>query len=277
MLDSLPQQSVDLHPITPLRRGAGSSTVSKDSTECDKGSFYLSINDNMVQFYQKQHLYVSDKIKVANGVFEKITNEVKMRQASTVKIFLGAGSTIFHIANILAEKASQYPIRFCIYTHNLGALKRLLDTGVDLNNIDVFTAKGQIDPVTYTILGQVEEIDFGIPFDYVIMGTSYIIDGALYIESEKESVIKDAILHRLKGEKILVLTKHEFTDQSTRGLIPYGELHDFDSVIVPMHNTAQNTRKMHDNVFERYRNQLEPQIMHWNYTIFKVHQTEAVA
>ena len=258
---------------TQLRRyeeELGVQLFRKDNAGCKKGSFLLSIHNNMVQFYQKQHLYVSDKIKVANGVFDKIINETEMRQASTVRIFLGAGSTIFHISNILAERASQYPIRFCIYTHNLGALKRLLDPGVDFTNLDVFTIKGQIDPVTYTILGQNDDVDFGISFDYVIMGTSYIVDGVLYIESEKESGIKDAILHRFQGEKILVLTKHEFTNQRKRGLIPYGAIRDFDSVIVPVHSTAENSKKMHDISFERYRSQFEPQIMHWNYTIFKV-------
>jgi len=264
---------------TQLRRyeeELGVQLFRKDSAGCNKGSFYLSINDKMVQFYQKQHLYVSDKIKVANGVFDKIINESKMRQATAAKIYLGAGSTIYHIANILIERASDCPLRFGLYTHNLGVLKRLLEAGVDLNNIDVFTAKGQIDPVTYTILGQVEEIDFEIPFDYVIMGTSYVIGGSLYIESEKESGIKEAILHQAKGEKMLVLTKHEFTERSTRGLIPYGKLQDFDSVIAPVHGTYGNADKTHDLIFERYRNLFEPQIMHWNYVIYKVQRTGAV-
>ena len=265
---------------TQLRRyeeELGVQLFRKDSAGCNKGSFYLSINDKMVQFYQKQHLYVSDKIKVANGVFDKIINESQMRQAPAVKIYLGAGSTIYHIANILAERASDCPLRFCLYTHNLGVLKRLLEAGVDLNNIDVFTAKGQIDPVTYTILGQVEELDFGIPFDYIIMGTSYVIDGSLYIESSKESGIKHAILHRAEGEKMLVLTKHEFTDRSTQGLIPYGRLQDFDSVIAPVHSTTGNARKTHDRIFERYRYLFEPQIMHWNYAIFKVQNSDAAS
>lgn len=258
---------------TQLRRyeeDLGVQLFRKDSTGCKKGSFYLSINDNMVEFYQKQHLYVSDKIKVANGIFDKITNEAKLKQTDTVRIFLGAGSTIFHLANILAERASHYPIKFSIYTHNLGVLKRLLEAGVDLKNIDVFTTKGQIDPVTYTILGQLDEIDSRIPFDYVIMGTSYVIEGLLYVESRKETGIKDAILHRVEGEKILVLTKHEFTDQPIQGLQPYGAIRDFDSVVVPVHSIANDAKKKHDTVFEHYRNLFEPEIIHWNYMILKV-------
>lgn len=258
---------------TQLRRyeeDLGVQLFRKDSAGCKKGSFYLSINDNMVEFYQKQHLYVSDKIKVANGIFDKITNEAKLRQAGTVRIFLGAGSTIFHLANILAERASHYSIKFSIYTHNLGVLKRLLEAGVDLENIDVFTTKGQIDPVTYTILGQLDEVDSTIPFDYVIMGTSYVIEGLLYVESGKETGIKDAILHRVEGEKILVLTKHEFTDQPIQGLRPYGAIGDFDSVVVPVHSISNDAKKKHDMVFEHYRNLFEPEIIHWNYMILKV-------
>ena len=258
---------------TQLRRyeeDLGVQLFRKDSMGCKKGSFYLSINDNMVEFYQKQHLYVSDKIKVANGVFEKIINEARSRQAGTVRIFLGAGSTIFHLANILAERASHYPIKFSIYTHNLGVLKRLLEAGVDLKNIDVFTTKGQIDPVTYTILGQLDEIDSRIPFDYVIMGTSYVVEGLLYVESRKETGIKDAILHRVEGEKILVLTKHEFTDQPIQGLQPYGAIRDYDTVVVPMQSIADDAKKKHDTIFEHYRSLFEPEIIHWNYMILKV-------
>ena len=197
-------------------------------------------------------------------------NEAKLRQAGTVRIFLGAGSTIFHLANILAERASHYPIKFCIYTHNLGVLKRLLEPDVDLKNLDLFTAKGQIDPVTYTILGQLDEIDSRIPFDYVIMGTSYVIEGLLYVESRKETGIKDAILHRVEGEKMLVLTKHEFTDQPIQGLQPYGAIRDFDSVVVPVHSIANDAKKKHDMVFEHYLSLFEPEIIHWNYMILKV-------
>lgn len=265
---------------TQLRRyeeDLGVRLFRKDSTGCRKGSFFLSISDHMVEFYQKQHLYVSDKIKVANGTFDKIINEAESRRTGTVKIYLGAGSTIFHLANILAERASRHPIKFCIHTHNLGVLKRFLEPGVDLKNIDVFTAKGQIDPVTYAILGQPDEIDTGIPFDYVIMGTSYVADGMLYVESRKETGIKDAILHQVKGEKILVLTKHEFSDQPVRGLQPYGSIRDFDYVVVPVHGNAKENRKKHDLVFESYSTLFEPQIIHWNYMIAKVVKQTAAA
>jgi DeoR/GlpR family transcriptional regulator of sugar metabolism len=192
-----------------------------------------------------------------------------------VRIYLGAGSTISHLANILAEQASQYPITFCIYTHNLGVLKRLLEPGVDFNNIDVFAAKGQIDPITYTILGQPEDIDTRIPFDYVIMGTSYVTDGSLYVESRKETAVKNAILHHMEGEKVLVLTKHEFTDQVIESLQTFGSIKDFDTVVVPVHLHTDDSKKEHDAIFEEYRNLFRPEIVHWNYMILKVRKGES--
>jgi DeoR/GlpR family transcriptional regulator of sugar metabolism len=261
---------------TQLRRyeeDLGVRLFRKDNTGRKKGSFFLSISENMVEFNQKQHLYVSDKIKVANGTFDKIINEAKLKNAGEVRIFLGAGSTIFHLANILAERASQYPLKFCVYTHNLGVLKRLLEAGVDMKNIDVFTVKGQIDPITYTILGRLDESDTTIPYDYVVMGTSYINNELLYVESRKETGLKDLILHQMQGKKILVLTKHEFIDQPIEGLPAYGSIRDFDSVVVPVHSNADNPKKMHELAFEQYRHLFEPEIIHWNYMILKVRKS----
>jgi DeoR/GlpR family transcriptional regulator of sugar metabolism len=258
---------------TQLRRyeeDLGVRLFRKDNAGCAKGSFRLSIYDRMLKFYQKQHLYVSDKIKVANGVYDKIINDVMRKKSSAVRIFLGAGSTIFHLANILAEKAWRDPVKYLISTHNLGVLKRLLEPTVDYRKIDVFTPKGQIDPVTYTILGEVDELDSSTPFDYVVMGTSYILDGKLYVESQKEAVIKNGILNRLKGEKILILTKHEFIDQPLPELQLYGSIQDFDYVIVPKHSEEREAKKKYERVFDQYQRLFSAQIIHWNYTILKV-------
>jgi len=129
---------------------------------------------------------------------------------------------------------------------------------------------GQIDPVTYTILGQLDEVDSAIHFDYVIMGTSYILEKQLYVESREEAEIKSAILHRAKGEKILVLTKHEFTDHPIEGLQPYGSIGDYEYVIVPVHGNEGEAEKSYERIFAQYRSLFEPEIIHWNYTILKV-------
>lgn len=241
----------------------------KDSTGCGKDSFYLSIHDRMLTFSQKLHLYVSDKIKVANGVYDKIVNELS-GAGGRVRLFLDAGSTIYHLTNILAERSWRDGVRYSICTHNLGALKRLLDPNVNYDRLEVSVPKGRLDPVTYTILGDPAELGAAGAYDYVIMGTSYILDGRLYVESAAETEVKTAILKSLTGQKVLLLTKHEFTDQPLPALRPYGSLSDCDFVIVPKHINPNGVRKQYEAVFERYEPMFDPEIIHWNYSILKV-------
>lgn len=259
---------------TQLRRyeeDLGAQLFRKDSAGCPKGSFYLSICDRMVTFAQKQHLYVSDKIKVANGAYDKITNEASGGDGQ-VRVFLGAGSTIYHLANILAERSLPEEaggLRYRISTHNLGALKRLLEPAVNFQRLEVRLPQGTVDPVTYAILGDPRGMA-GQEFDYVIMGTSYVLDGRLYVESAAETDIKAGLLRTLKGQRILLLTKHEFTDQPLPGLRPYGALSDYDFVVVPKQPGPGSRRKTHEAVFETYESLFEPEIIHWNYTILRV-------
>lgn len=258
---------------TQLRRyevELGVQLFRKDSSGRKKGSFCLSICDRMLRFYQKQHLHVSKKLKVANAVYDKIINDSAVKKNRPIKILLGAGSTIFHLANILAERSWQDPLKYSIYTHNLGSLKRLVEPSVNYNNIEVFTPTGRVDPVTYTIIGQTNELYESTSFDYIVMGTSWVLDGKLFNESSEEAVIKSAVLKRARGEKILLLTKHEFTDQKLPGLTPYGSLLDYDFVVVPRINTRPEFKKKYDIIFDGYQNLFSPEIIHWNYTILKI-------
>ncbi len=258
---------------TQLRRyeeDLGVQLFRKDSAGCKAGSFHLSVHDRMLKFHQKQHLYVSDKIKVANGVYDKITNEATAKGLSTVRLYLGAGSTIFHLADLFAESSCRDPLRYCIHTHNVGVLKRLLESPVDYRNIDLFTPRGQVDPDTYAILGDGADLDRLDPFDYVVMGTSYVLNGELYVESAKETEFKGEILRRTRGEKILILTMREFCDKPLPGLRPYGAIRDYDTVIIPRHGGDHHVRKSGDRLFERYQDLFVPQIVNWNYVILKV-------
>jgi hypothetical protein len=263
---------------TQLRRyeeDLGTQLFRKDSAGCGKGSFHLAICDRMLTFAQKQHLYVSDKIKVANGAYDKITNEAA-GGSGRVRLFLGAGSTIYHLANILAERSwpdAPGGLRYCICTHNLGALRRLLEPAVNYDRLEVTLPQGTVDPVTYAILSDPGGLA-GEVFDYVIMGTSYILDGQLYVESAAETDLKAALLRRLEGQKILLLTKHEFTDQPLPGLRPYGALSDYDFVIVPRHPGEGAPSKKYETIFEGYESLFQPEIIHWNYTILKVRKEE---
>ncbi|MFA7395997.1 MAG: hypothetical protein WCY81_03285, partial [Sphaerochaetaceae bacterium] len=89
------------------------------------------------------------------------------------------------------------------------------------------------------------------------------------IESEEEIVRKADLLHNHSGTKMLVLTKHECQDEPISGIQPYGELRDYDYVVVPRSVGHQNLKR-YDYRFQQYHDLFEPEIMNWNYSILKV-------
>lgn len=234
-------------------------------------NFALAVHDKMIQFYQKQHLYVGDKIKVANGVYDKIHNAAA--QGSTgrpIHLLLGAGSTVFHVAQILADKSWEDENRYAIYTHNLGSLQILLSQNVNYDRISISIMSGTIDPVTYTIVGADISLFSGTEFDFIVQGTSCVYDGQLFIESHAERGIKQAILQECRGTKMLVLTKHEFSDQPIANIAPYGSIHDYDYVVIPRSASEGVHEKKYDRRFARYATLLTPEILNWNYSIYRV-------
>ena len=243
----------------------------KERNDTDPRDFYLCVHSPFVNFFQKQHLHVGEKIKLANGVYEKITHFAQERSSEEpVRLLLGAGSTIYHLAAIIAERSSTTQARYIIYTHNLGALQRLLNPHVDSQQITVFTPQGKIDPTTYAIVGLETAFFDGVEFDFVIQGTTRLCKGELYVESRDEWNRKRAILSRCTGEKVLVLTKHELADVPLEGIERYGSLTDYDRVVVPRRSTSVGNRKRYELLFDEYASILEPEIISWNYEIFKI-------
>lgn len=234
------------------------------------GGASLAMHDEMVQFYQKKHLYVSQKIKVANGVYDLIRHEMSGTQ-KPVTVLLGAGSTVYHLADILAEKSWEDELRYAIYTHNLGSLQTLLNHNVNYRNITVSILSGTIDPVTYTIVGDDIELFAKTPFDYIVQGTSCVHEGRLYIESHEELKVKRAILERCSGVKVLVLTKHEFQDKPIPDIEPYGHVKDYDYVVLPRSTMAgRRAAKPYEERLEKHLSMFETAIMNWNYLIYRV-------
>ena len=129
---------------------------------------------------------------------------------------------------------------------------------------------GTIDPVTYTIVGADPSELASTEFDFIIQGTSCVHEGRLYIESHAERDIKQAILHRCRGTKVLVLTKHEFLDQPIPHIEPYGCLEDYEYVVVPRSSSEGVRKKQYDIRFEGYAQLLIPEILNWNYSIYRV-------
>jgi DeoR/GlpR family transcriptional regulator of sugar metabolism len=233
--------------------------------------FSLAVHDQMTQFHQKQHLYVSDKIKVANGVYDQIRNAAADRHSGrAVRLMLGAGSTVYHLAQIIADKSWEDETRFEICTHNLGSLQTLLGHNVNFDRITVSILSGTVDPVTYTIVGSDTSLVTDAAFDFIVQGTSCVYDGLLFIESHTERGVKQTILQKCRGTKILVLTKHEFLDQPFPGIDPYGSIRDYDYVVVPRSASEGVVKKQYERRFELYEPMLYAEILNWNYSIYRV-------
>jgi DeoR/GlpR family transcriptional regulator of sugar metabolism len=264
--------SSDQWVYTQLRRyeeEIGARLFRKICRTGSRRSFSLAVHDKMVEFDQKQHLHVGDKIKVANGVYDKIHN-ASAELDRPVRLLLGAGSTVYHLARIIADRSWEDETRYAIHTHNLGSLQTLLGHNVNYERIAVSIMSGTIDPVTYTIVGADPSEVGGAEFDYIIQGTSCVHEGRLYIESHAERDIKQAILHRCRGTKVLVLTKHEFLDRPLPHIEPYGRLQDYQYLVVPRSSSEEIRKKQYDLRFEGYLQLLAPEILNWNYSIYRV-------
>ncbi len=266
---------------TQLRRyenELGVRLFQKIQKEGSESNFSLKIYQPFIYFFQKQHLYLSQKIKISNGAWDLIKNTMgRTGFEEPLKILLGAGSTIYHLAIILAKRSKEENIRFKIYTHNLGSLKQLVEPKTSFKNITVYTPAGKIDPVTYTIVGEDNEIYLKNKFDFIIQGTSCIHKGNLYIESAEEKNRKQTMLKECEGTKLLLLTKHELSDSPLKNRSPYGRVEDYDYVILPKGNTNPGVQKRYDNFLKQFDKILEAEILSWNYLIFKIkHQPDEV-
>lgn len=237
----------------------------------DGEGFSLRIYHPFVNFHQKQHLHIGAKIKVANGVYEKIRHFAEERRSDEpIRLLLGAGSTIYHLAAIIAARSSNEPLRYAVYTHNLGALQQLMSPRVNAANIQVYTPQGRIDPTTYTIVAERSSLFQSSEFDFIVQGTSCVHEGRLYIESQEEWERKRTILAECSGQKILVLTKHEFSDVPFAGKKPYGTIDDYDWVVVPKRSAELRLQKRYEAIFDTYARHLVPEIISWNYEILRV-------
>lgn len=232
-------------------------------------SFSLRLYSQMNAFEQKRHLYVSQKIKVSNGLYDMISNTPGLtRKSRPVRVLLGAGSTVYHLAEILIEKEKEFPFQLEIYTHNLSVMNSCLAPHVNHEHIKVYVPGGELDPVTNSIISPSAEFYENIDFDYIVQGTSYLSDGSVYVETSGESELKNRILKKCKGEKILILTGHEVHPQKTLNIPPFGELKDFDTLVIP-HNRNKVLKNL-DKMLVDFEKILNPEILNWNYRIYKI-------
>ncbi|OQY32147.1 MAG: DeoR family transcriptional regulator [Spirochaetaceae bacterium 4572_59] len=232
-------------------------------------SFSLRLYSQMNAFEQKRHLYVSQKIKVSNGLYDMISNTPGLTKKSRpVKILLGAGSTVYHLAEILTEKEREFPFQLEIYTHNLSVINSCLAPHVNHDKIKVCIPGGELDPLTNSIISSSVDFYRDIDFDYIIQGTSYLSRGSVYVETTGESKIKERILKVCKGEKILILTGHEVYPQKTFNMAPFGNFKDFDTLVIP-HNRNKVLKNL-DQMLVDFKDILTPEILNWNYRIYQI-------
>ncbi len=231
----------------------------------------ISIHNKMSAFYQHYYLYATHKIKIANGVYGMIQNFISENDLTRpVNILLGSGCIPYYLAVILGEKSLEEKNKYAVYTHNIGIIEELRGPKVNSRYIDIYIPTGRIDPWVNAILGNDNNLYKSTEFDFIVQSLKYIYKGKLYVDSQEESERKGIILKECKGIKILTLIKDEFVDKPLKGLSPFGTLTDYNYVVVPKMNSRSGKRKKYDLMFDRYQDLFNPEIINWNYIIYKV-------
>lgn len=235
-----------------------------------KKSFAIVLSHPYINFFQKKHLFINEKIKVSNGIYDMIVNYANNRHINApLKIFLGAGTLCYHLSTIIAGSGFLSERKIIIYTNNLGALTQLISPGKHNANLDIKVPDGSIDQTTYTITGRNESFSES-EFDFIIQGTSCICEEKLFIESVEERIRKGAILKKTSGIKVLALTKKEFMPEPIENSEAYGQISDYDFIVVPKRSAATELKKSYEESFDSLRASLTPEIISWNYEIFKI-------
>ena len=229
----------------------------------------LGLCKDISTYEQKRHLYITQKIKTANGAFDLIRNSLgDPLTEQTIGILLEAGSTVTRVAEIIAQNLAVLPLTWNICTNNLGVIECLGKTAPAYRKVTISVPQGRFDPATNLILG--EDLDqYGHKeFDWIIQGASFLSKGLLYVERTDEALLKSRTLHEYQGNKVLVLTGHEATAHSLPGIQPFGKISDYDYIIHPtlMQDSAASRRLEHELSGEGIPS-LSVMIRNWSYEI----------
>jgi len=238
--------------------------------ETPEGSM-LGLNRDIRTYNQKKHLYVTQKIRVANGIFDLIKNQRGIPvKGETISLLLGAGSTVTRVAEIIAENLRELPYHWRIYTHNLGVIESLGKTTPGYEKVEILVPEGRFDPITNLILGNNELYYGSTRFDWIVQGASFISSGNLYVESEAETKIKSFILHNCQGGKILALTGHETASRTEGFCQSFGSIHEYDFIVIPtLQEGSPSARKLMVEM-KPFEKNLSILIRNWSYEIFRI-------
>jgi len=246
-------------------------TFKKIKSSDNSDIFDVAIYKGMTSYTQFQHLYLTHKLKIANGIYDQIKNSIETWKTNiSLKILLGSGTNIYHLANIIAGKAKEDKFHYHLYTHNLGVINNLMEPENISEFITLYTPAGKIDTIGNTIIGDDNNLYLSTKFDFIIQSTNTIYDNKLYVHTKEESERKRIILKKCKGVKILALVMDEFKSSLNESMSCYGELSDNDYIIVP--KTRSKREAEYEKMFKKMDSFLIPEIVHWNYVIYSINK-----
>jgi len=239
-----------------------------DSTD-DPEIFKLAIYEEMSSYTQFQHLYLTHKLKIANGIYDQIKNSLESwNKNRSLKILLGSGTNIYHLANIIAGKSEEDKILYHLYTHNLGVINNLMKPQNISEYIKIYSPAGKIDLIGKTIVGNDNDFYLSTEYDFIIQSTNTIFEKNLYVNTDEEGIRKQIILKKCKGVKILALVMDEFKKSLTDSMSCYGNLSDYDYIVVP--KTRSKRELEYKLILNKMDDFMKPEIVHWNYVIYKI-------
>ena len=228
----------------------------------------LGLCQDLSTYEQKRHLYVTQKIKTANGVFDLIFNMLeKSVSYKTIKILLDGGSTVTRVAEIIAKNPNQPAVNWEIYTHNLGVIECFGKTSTAYQGISIHVPQGIYDHVTNLILSDRLEFYLERKFDWIIQGTSFLSSGKLYVEKSEEARVKASILSDCIGKKVLVLTGHEATSNLSCFAEPFGVVSQYDYVVYPLLASGSTAAEKMGNELMQFAKIMPIMIQNWSYVI----------
>lgn len=230
--------------------------------------FFIAVYSGINSFNQKKYLYTASKLKITNGLYERIDHYIKEKGKKKLNILLGAGVVIHHLASLIAERGRSLDIEFNLYTHSTAIIDFFMQPEIKFDNFNIYTRTGKVDFKNFTINDKFTDFYSVVDFDFIFQGTSAIYNNLLYVSSLEESRIKHDILQKGRGEKVLVLLKKEFRDSEPESMHSYGNLSDYNYLVVPEKRNEAG-RKNCDIIFDSYKKNLIPEIIHYNYSIYK--------
>jgi DeoR/GlpR family transcriptional regulator of sugar metabolism len=229
----------------------------------------LGLCRDISTYEQKRHLYITQKIRTANGVFDLIRNSLgDPVTEQTVHILLEAGSTVTRVAEIIAQNLAALPLRWEVCTNNLGVIECLGKTAPAYGKVAISVPQGSFNPATNLILSGASDLYGRKDFDWIVQGASFLSGGLLYVERPDEALLKSRILHENQGSKVLVLTGHEATAHAQAGMQPFGEVSDYDYVIHPaLIRDSVASRRLENELSGEDMPGLSVMIRNWSYEI----------